>query len=538
QRGGTWTRTLSSPDNTGSQAFLRDYMTDTDTDGWTLGDGDQNGYGFEFLSSDMQDNQIPDQPVITYIGTNTFPVNDLRFQTSAFSDPQGTNTFAALSWRIAEIANPSTTNFNPAKPWKYEITAEWQSLPISNVNNQIRIPSDNLKTGRTYRVRVRMKDNTERWSHWSDPIEFVSGPANNLLALNNNLRVTEVMYNATPGSDFDFIEFHNANTSLVLNLSGVLITEGIDYTFPPDTFLGPGQYIVVAKQPGAAFDTYYGTNAAPVLGPYSQNLNNGGENVRVEPPGGGEPIIDFEYAGSRGWPVSPDGAGHSLIPLIMTNQTNGRLDYGLHWRASAYIAGSPGEADPRLAESVVLNEFAAHTDNFNPSFPLHDSDDWIELYNKAAGPISLAGWYLSDDPDDLMKWAIPTTNSVGPGGWISFDETTGFHNPLSTGFGLDKAGERIFLSHLPGTAEDRVVDSVRFKGQENGPTLGRYDNGEFFWYTQVATRNGSNVLAQQDLVIQEVMYHPAPTTNNPPDNTADEFIAIHNPTPSAQSLTN
>ncbi len=45
---------------------------------------------------------IPATPTVSYVGTAGCPVNDLRFETSAFSDPQGAGTFAALRWRIAE----------------------------------------------------------------------------------------------------------------------------------------------------------------------------------------------------------------------------------------------------------------------------------------------------------------------------------------------------------------------------------------------------------------------------------------------------
>jgi len=35
-------------------------------------------------------------------------------------------------------------------------------------------------------------------------------------------------------------------------------------------------------------------------------------------------------------------------------------------------------------------------------------DDWIELYNGTSLSINLAGWYLSDDQNDLQKWQIPS----------------------------------------------------------------------------------------------------------------------------------
>jgi hypothetical protein len=36
-----------------------------------------------------------------------------------------------------------------------------------------------------------------------------------------------------------------------------------------------------------------------------------------------------------------------------------------------------------------------------------DAGDWIELYNPAAEPVDLDGWYLTDDDDDLARWRFP-----------------------------------------------------------------------------------------------------------------------------------
>jgi hypothetical protein len=55
------------------------------------------------LANDEGDlTNLPATPAISYVGTAGYPVNDLRFETSAFSDPQGSGTFAAMRWRIAE----------------------------------------------------------------------------------------------------------------------------------------------------------------------------------------------------------------------------------------------------------------------------------------------------------------------------------------------------------------------------------------------------------------------------------------------------
>lgn len=107
------------------------------------------------------DADIPETPEIRYIGSDGHPVVDLRFETDVFVDPQGADTFAAMVWRVGEVGLG-----------RYEIEAVWESAESTEFSPTIQVPSDAVEAGRTYRVRVRMQDDTGRWSHWSLPIEF------------------------------------------------------------------------------------------------------------------------------------------------------------------------------------------------------------------------------------------------------------------------------------------------------------------------------------------------------------------------------
>jgi len=435
---------------------------------------------------------------------------------------------------------PATPSGYSREAGKYEIDSVWESDEITNASSRtIQIPASAVKVGRTYRVRSRAKDNSDRWSHWSIPVQFVTSEPM-AAGILEDLRITEVMYNppappagdSTDNEEFEFIELMNIGDEN-LDLSSVSFVNGITFDFGNGniTSLGPGEFVLVVKD-RAAFISRYGTDLSNrIAGEYSGKLSNNGENITLED-FWNSTIVQFEYNDGRGWPLSPDGGGHSLVPLdsALIDEPAGSLNYGRNWRASTYIGGSPGTDDPELQTSVVLNEIMAHTDYSNPQLPQYDSDDWIELYNTTSASINLNHWYLSDDIGELKKWPVPAVEIAG-NSYISFDEVTGFHNPINSGFGLNKAGEDVILSYLPGTSEDRIVDSVRFKGQLIDKSLGRYPDGNAYWFQMAPSRDSANSEPVPNIIINELMYHPA-------NETDAEYIELCNPTASRIYLEN
>ena len=58
----------------------------------------------DYLNGKVADQAIPNTPVIASTAPAGFPVNALTFTAAPFADPQGAGTFAAMKWRIAEVA--------------------------------------------------------------------------------------------------------------------------------------------------------------------------------------------------------------------------------------------------------------------------------------------------------------------------------------------------------------------------------------------------------------------------------------------------
>lgn len=122
--------------------------------------------------------KMPNKPVISYTGSANVPIDQLTFTTSNFMDPQGNNTFASMEWRIGEWSDPNNLVYEALHKDIYEITPVWHSGDIPVFSNSYTIQNANLTAGRTYRIRVRYKDNTGRKSYWSDPIEFIPPSVN------------------------------------------------------------------------------------------------------------------------------------------------------------------------------------------------------------------------------------------------------------------------------------------------------------------------------------------------------------------------
>jgi hypothetical protein len=487
----------------------------------------------------VQDPLIPGQPTLLSTCPTNYPANRLTFRASAFVAHGA--PFSAMKWRLAEVTPDTQPTFDPLHPRIYEITPVWESAELTTFSEDLTLPVGLVRVGHHYRVRVRMKDTAGRWSHWSGPVQFVAGEAENTDLLRSNIRLTEVMATPSDGAKWEFLELKNQSQEVTLDLGGVAFTEGIEFVFPAGTILEPGQRLLVVKTDAAdnfaEFRSHYGLESSLlIVGPFQGSLDNNGEKVTLKSALAGEELVSFSYNQGSGWPAATDGAGHSLVVEDFAMEepaVDGWLDYPGRWRASAYIGGSPGRPDEIPSVSLVINEVMAHTEFSDPAYPDYDSNDWLEIFNAGQSPVELGDtWFLSDDPSDLKKWRLPgaTLNAVS---WTSYDEVSDFHHPLTNGFGLSKAGETVLLSHLPGDGRDRVVDVVRFSGQDGDRSCGRYPDGQTWRLGMKPTRDKANTLPTGGVVFSEIAYFPGVVGTN---EVLFEFIELVNAGSSSQSF--
>jgi hypothetical protein len=153
-----------------------------------------------------------------------------------------------------------------------------------------------------------------------------------------------------------------------------------------------------------------------------------------------------------------------------------------------------------LGAQVRLSEFMAANVQAHPDVvDFEDYPDWIELENTTDAPVSLEGWYLSDDPDRPLRWGFPATAQIPARGrlvvwadgydaipgethprgywpWRSFT-TEGYH----ANFSLATEGEWVVLSRVEGALGGltTLVDQVAYGHQVDDVSMGRNGAGEW-----------------------------------------------------------
>jgi hypothetical protein len=345
---------LTGPGATSLAALVQDMKNFAWVGGsWPGGDvgaGGRAAFLDTLQASQGEGAKIPATPALTYTGASTHPVNGLKFQTSAYSDPQGAGTFGAIQWRVAEVTDATAPAYNAAAKVFMEWNATYDTGALTTFGNELTFPSFACQVGHAYRARVRHMDNTGRWSHWSQPIQFVAGqaeanPDDQSLVVSEFLykptspTASEISAGFTDANDFEFIELQNVG-SQTINLSGLKFTTGITFTFPNGTTIAPNAYILVVKNV-TAFNLRFGSGK-PIAGAYSGNLNNSGEQV-VLAKADNTPLIDFTYSDDAPWPTEPDTANYSLVLKDPGSKPN--LSDAASWRISRLPNGSPGAAD-------------------------------------------------------------------------------------------------------------------------------------------------------------------------------------------------
>jgi gliding motility-associated-like protein len=129
---------------------------------------------------------------------------------------------------------------------------------------------------------------------------------------------------------------------------------------------------------------------------------------------------------------------------------------------------------------VVINEYScSNLNSYADAFG--QFEDYIELYNAGGAPVVLDGYWLSDDPNDIQKFQIPTGVTINAGARrMVFCSDRGILSgtQIHTSFKLKQTyGEKFIIADPAGN----VIDSTTMFLTTVGHSRGRTTDGAATW---------------------------------------------------------
>ncbi|MCX5672247.1 MAG: lamin tail domain-containing protein, partial [Planctomycetota bacterium] len=284
-----------------------------------------------------------------------------------------------------------------------------------------------------------------------------------LLLDTGTVLINEIMYHPGMGEPgyagyvaedtrLEYIELYNKGAAAV-SLTDWEFTQGVAFTFP-DVTIGAGQYLVVAADPAAFAAKYPGVDHAKVVGGWTGQLANSGEDVELEDPLGqrmdfvsysnegdwAQRRIGDVYPGQpswwRGWKWSTGAdAGGKSLELINPALSN---TYGQNWSASLADGGTPGAPNGMAAADIA---------------PVILEVKQTPIVPKSTDPVTITARIVDELPAPktvTLRWRLdanppPTAFNSAP----MFDD--GQH-----GDGL--AGDGVYGAILSAMADKTIVD--------------------------------------------------------------------------------
>ena len=176
-----------------------------------------------------------------------------------------------------------------------------------------------------------------------------------------------------------------------------------------------------------------------------------------------------------------------------------RAEHEFHTLAVTFPAPAVG--------SLLINEVLASNDAL--LFDLNgEDDDWIELVNTTNTTIDLAGFYLSDDPLNLMAWAFPAGTTIPVNGYLLVwaDKDT-LQQGLHANFKISADGEYVYLSNGL-----NVHDQISFGPQIANISYGRCPDAGLDFATILPTplANNNCNIGIQEMEVLQVQVYPNP----------------------------
>ena len=365
--------------------------------------------------------------------------------------------------------------------------------------------------------------------------------------------IASAVYNATPPSPLDrvvlneimfhptapggqYVELYNTSASFTFDLSGWQM-QGLSYTFPPGSLLGPNNFLILAAD-RTAFAGAYGARL-PIFDTFAEPMPASGETLALVQPGSGGTnhiMAEVRFESTPPWPAGANGQGSSL-QLIDAGQDNWRV---ANWTGSFPPASrSPAAANPVAASlpafsPLWLNELQA--DNLTGiTNSAGERGGWLELYNPTTNLVSLSNLCLSVTYTNLAQWTFPTDAVIAPSEFkvVFADGQVALSSPneLHTSFALSSGAGALVLSQYDTNGQSYVLDYLNYTNLGPNHSYGSFPDGqsfvrqEFFYATPGTSNNGGKPLP---VAINEWMAGNTHTITNPIDGKYDDWFELYN----------
>lgn len=174
--------------------------------------------------------------------------------------------------------------------------------------------------------------------------ELTPGASNSAIYI-DDIVINEIMYHPISNNDDDqYVELYNKGTNSY-DISGWRFIDGIDFTFPTNTIIPSGGYLVVGRNISNLIPKYSHLNSANTIGDFNGSLAHNGERLALAKPvysyttnkNGSITtnisyvvITEFSYKDGGRWGEWSDGGGSSLE--LIDQHSNPR--FALNWADS------------------------------------------------------------------------------------------------------------------------------------------------------------------------------------------------------------
>ncbi len=468
------------------------------TDSWSY---NQSGADLETAWREIgyNDSAWPSGPGLFYNETAALPapkqtplvlgVTTYYFRTRFVLNPFFTNAVTGLRIKLSTVIDDGAVFYlNGAEVFRL-------GMPDGSINSStlasrlvgdavwegsFTIPLDHLVTGTNLlAVEVHQTDPTSSDIVFGMTLDVAIEPISTVPSaiVLNEVMANNVGYPDQSGAPSDWIELYNRSPNQV-DLSAASLSDNIDlprkWTFPPLTFI-----------PANGFVTVRCNSALPVSPDNTGfSLKKSGDQVYFsDKPANGGRLLDSITFGLQAADFPIGRVPNGSPTWVLTNPTKGS-------------GNSP--APLGSTASLRINEWMAA-----PTA----GDDWFELCNPAASPVSLGELFLSDSLVNRTESRIPDLSFIGVGA-LGFQEFKADGNDPKKGadhvsFKLSSTGETIALFTAGGT----VIDSVTFGSpsvpQQPGVSQGRVPDASpnvMSFYGSATPGAGNSLAPRQEIV--------------------------------------